>query len=480
MKSQILNLLKNNQTLPFLFVGSGLSRRYLGLENWEDLLKRFADMLNEGEYTYKIYRQQAESQVQWEGLLPKVAELIENDFNPFWYRDIRFDESRQRNKTLIEQNVSPLKIEISDYVIKKSTDNAKEYKNEIDLFRQLGKKSIAGVITTNYDLFLENTFEKFTTYIGQEELLFSQIQGISEIYKIHGSASQPDSLVINEKDYLNFSENNAYLAAKLMTIFLEHPVIFLGYSISDNNIENILKSIVKCLTQEHLEVLKKRLIFIEWNEDGREEISTYSKSFEGTKSVEMTRIRLKSFEVLYQALLENKAKYNVSMLRQLKEDIYEDILLNNGNFDVERIIYDTLPILFKSNSNKLPFYKYLSNFNDSLPLEVEKNIRINFDDLLNATIIKNRDRNSSRNYTIYQLEQHYSLSKCLQNLAYLKPERIDVDELKELLISVFKQHESSWETFTQGEKSDFKRAIRIYDLLKYGKKKSPSQSLHEV
>jgi hypothetical protein len=35
------------------------------------------------------------------------------------------------------------------------------------------------------------------------------------------------------------------LAAKILIIFLEHPVIFLGYSISDKNIENVLKAIVK-------------------------------------------------------------------------------------------------------------------------------------------------------------------------------------------------------------------------------------------
>jgi len=126
------------------------------------------------------------------------------------------------------------------------------------LFKKIGEKSVASVITTNYDSFIERNLKSFKKYIGQEELIFSNIQGVGEIYKIHGCSCDAGSIVINEKDYMGFEENNPYLAAKILTIFLEHPIIFLGYSLFDSNIKTILKSIVKCLSKEKLEMFKKR------------------------------------------------------------------------------------------------------------------------------------------------------------------------------------------------------------------------------
>ncbi len=520
MKQALLKRLKKTDHLPMLFVGSGMSIRYLGLENWKGLLRKFARLAADNEYAYEMYEQQAKGLDCKEGLLPKVAELIERDFNVRWFKDEQFRESRDQSADEISRSVSPFKIEIARYMSDISREHTPEYESEIALFKQLEMRSIGGVLTTNYDNFIEDLFPSYTKYIGQEELLFSTLHGISEIYKIHGCCSIPESIVINEADYADFTEKNAYLAAKILTIFLEHPIVFIGYSISDPNIEGILKAIVKCLSAENLDKFKERLMFVVRAKDGEaEEISTYSKSFEGGKSIEMTRIRLKNYEPLYQALLENQAKYNAPMLRRIKQDIYElvltnkptsrmrvmnleddkledvevvvgvgvladlgqkgytgmtadelyaDVVLDNRDFDIESIIGQALPTLLSHNSNLLPIYKYLSQYPDDLPEKVQAvQDKKSFDDLLSNTIKKNRRNHPCRQDSIAALRSKFPGAKCLQVLPHLQEKNIDVDELHDFLVHILTDNPSALSTGEQSFKTDLKRVIRIYDWLKY-------------
>src|SRR5690606_6641190 len=106
-------------------------------------------------------------------------------------------------------------------------------------------------------------FPDYKVYVGQEALLVSQPSNIGEIFKIHGCCSKPNSLVITKADYDGFSTKRAYLAAKLLTIFVEHPIVFIGYSLQDKNIQGILSSMVVALGDRAVERLHENLIFIQ-------------------------------------------------------------------------------------------------------------------------------------------------------------------------------------------------------------------------
>ena len=156
---------------------------------------------------------------------------------------------------------SALKISIANYLQNLNgnwlIDN--EYAEEIKLLNNL---NVDGIITTNWDTLLEQLLPDYKVYIGQDELLFCNPQSIGEIYKIHGCASSPESMILTQEDYESYNSKNAYLAAKLITIFIEHPIIFIGYSLADSNVRAILGSIVKCLGKDkigdlHYEVTKR-------------------------------------------------------------------------------------------------------------------------------------------------------------------------------------------------------------------------------
>src|SRR5690606_26648612 len=136
---------------------------------------------------------------------------------------------------------SPLKVSVSRHLLSLTqNDSDEDLRNEI---AKLKTARVNGIITTNYDLLCEQIFPQFKVYKSQSELIFSPLQEVGEIYKIHGCCTEPNSIVITEDDYHEYNRKNAYIAAKLLTVFLEHPTIFMGYSISDENIRTILSSI---------------------------------------------------------------------------------------------------------------------------------------------------------------------------------------------------------------------------------------------
>ncbi|MCH0561155.1 SIR2 family protein [Streptomyces sp. MUM 16J] len=165
--------------------------------------------------------------------------------------------------------------------------------------------------------------------MGQDELLFANPQGVGEIYKVHGSCSSPDSLVLTAKDYVTFEQRNAYLAAKLMTIFVEHPVIFLGYSLGDRNVMSILRSVAGCLKQENIEELRDRLVFVQWQPEAEPSVDPYSIMMDGGLSLTVLRVTVPDFVDVFTVLSELKRSFPAKMLRRLKEQVYDLVLTDD-------------------------------------------------------------------------------------------------------------------------------------------------------
>ena len=83
---KIEDVVEKFNTTPFLFFGSGMTRRYYNLPDWKGLLEHFAREIRDDEFAYSIYENRASKMDTPVGLLPKVAELIQTDYDEKWFR----------------------------------------------------------------------------------------------------------------------------------------------------------------------------------------------------------------------------------------------------------------------------------------------------------------------------------------------------------------------------------------------------------
>lgn len=327
IKDYLVELLKEKAAGAFLFLGSGFSRRYIGLEDWKGLLQRFCEPGKKFEYYLS----------KVDGDYPEAAKLLSVDFNERWWSEAQFESSRARHGARISTSSSALRVEICEYLssLTSSFPGGVLLNSEVDIIRRL---NVDGVITTNWDCFAEHLFPDYKVYVGQGDLLFASPQEVGEIYKIHGGCSDPESLVLTSDDYSLFSSRNPYLAAKLITVFVEHPVVFIGYSLSDPNIQSILRSISSCIGSKNVGKLRKNLIFLQ-RPDGDEQDSV-SESFYAIDSEQIPIVLVKTndFGKIYSALEHTKRKVPARVLRFCKEQMYE--IVKNGDTEKKISVVD--------------------------------------------------------------------------------------------------------------------------------------------
>lgn len=182
--------------------------------------------------------------------LPKVASEIEIEFNRLLESD-RNGKFKSINDRYYEYaasgnySASRIKIFISELVDLHETNNNESYATEMELFAK-ASRNIGSIITTNYDRFIE-TLIGFKPIIGNDILLSNPY---GSVYKIHGCVSHPESIVISESDYERFRVSNHLIRAQLISLFIHNPIIFIGYSISDENIRDILKTIFSYISKD--------------------------------------------------------------------------------------------------------------------------------------------------------------------------------------------------------------------------------------
>lgn len=413
-------IVRKNRT-PILFVGSGISKRYLyHYPSWDELLRMSFTKFETDMYQYQKYidscKRNNKSDFETNVFM---GTLIEEQFNKaFFDRRIRLNIGNKKNPSWVRRGISPYKMYLADFFRKQKLNRAPELLNELEQFKKL-KNKVSAVITTNYDTFLEDyVFPKdFKVFVRQHELFSADSYDIAEIYKIHGSATDAESIIITQNDYERFKESRKLIIAKMLTLFAESPIIFLGYSFTDEDVREIIEDFLGCLSDEQIADIRKHFVFISYRRNEQElveiertittkhgveipftEIQTdnygavYEKVGEITPGISPVRVRetrkvvktivdqnmtsaeaqsiIVGIDDLSDIDLSSKPlaiaigykenilnKYGYGLLED--HQIFEDIIFDNKNFDAEAMCSERFKSIAKTRL--LPVFKYTRN-----------------------------------------------------------------------------------------------------------------------
>ncbi|MCT8138595.1 SIR2 family protein [Anaerobacillus sp. CMMVII] len=510
--SDVFEKITKSLRLPVIFAGSGLAKRYTTNSfDWKELLiKCISEYCDDPINKYKEYKEDVEHSMTFQevnkfSVNEKIGTFVEKDFNKAYYR-------KEISSFTVEENQSPLKVYISKLLSDYQLNKDMNY--EIELFKQLNQKMLT-VITTNYDTFFEDIiFIKHEKIIGQNIFKKSEL---GTLMKIHGCVTRPETLILTGRDYEKFKKRRKVLSAKIINLFTENPVIFMGYSVSDENIKSILMDIFECLeTEEDFKSFQERLVIIIYdNEVNDPVVGTHSMQIDGV-SISMTKVTISDFAPLLEEM--NKLR-RITRLRDIQhikdlvyeivessegekrklvnlmsedeeydgdevvviigkeehvgdigakgiaaEDIYEDIVFNNLTIKKEKILMLSIPSLLKANSY-LPINKYIKG-SDINSISDERTLLIKemtSEKLLTNTITKDLDHYIQTEYLslneIYEADLpktkklHYLVLRCIFG-------EVETHELRQFI-------EEHYFTMMKSKPDDtiIKKMIMILDML---------------
>lgn len=300
------NLIRNNQ-YPILFLGSGISKRYLeNFQSWSDLLKSYWDQLFEGQNYYaKLHELTKNSPLPIDDqnfdANVQIADLIQVKFDDSFFQGLISVDGLSLQEAQ-ERRLSPFKVDLArklkKYDLKNNLDQI-EFQEFISL---LCKARI--IVTTNYDTLVEDLIKKYANrdvqvYVGQKGL-FDETMNWSEIYKIHGSVTLPESIVITKNDYAEYDKHSILISAKILSSMISSPIIFLGYSLTDRNVRKLLKDFSSQLPEEDTRKSANRILVIEFqaNQEQIKEEIINDKSLNFT----YTSIKTDNYTEIYRKL----------------------------------------------------------------------------------------------------------------------------------------------------------------------------------
>ncbi|QDW20478.1 SIR2 family protein [Flavobacterium sp. KBS0721] len=319
---EIQEFISQYRNHPILFIGTGISLRYLkNSYTWDGLLSKIALELTGNPEYYLDVKSHCHTNSTFDYL--KIANIIEEKFNSTLQED-RNGKFKHINDVFYEKmknsiSISRFKIYIAELFSK--IEFRDEMLEELKDLKKI-RKNIGSVITTNYDGLIENIFE-FTKLIGNNILLSNPY---GSVYKIHGCFENPEKIIITNNDYEAFDNKFELIRAQLLSLFIHNPIVFLGYSVGDENIKKILKTIFSYVepNSELATKIKNNFLLVEYGKDIDDlTISEHDIVLEGDLTIRINKIKTDDFSSIYNSISDLQLPVSALDIRKVQNIVKE-------------------------------------------------------------------------------------------------------------------------------------------------------------
>ncbi len=318
----IKDFIDNYTNHPVFFIGSGFSFRYVkNTYTWDALLSKICNELYGNDEKYLDIKSKCTDSTGFCSF-PKIATIIEKAFNEKLEND-RDGKFKRINDIFYESmrngiNLSRFKIYIAELFNKIEIKEDKE--KEITMLKK-ARKNIGSIITTNYDNLIEKIFD-FKPLVGNDILLSNPY---GAVYKIHGCVNDVSKIIITEDDYNRFDKQYELIRAQMLSLFIHNPIIFIGYSIGDENIKKVLKTIYSYVdpNTEIAEKVRKNFLLIEYEKDSmNQQITEHDIVIEGS-NIRINKLKTDDFLSVYESLANITLPVSAMDVRKVQSIVKE-------------------------------------------------------------------------------------------------------------------------------------------------------------
>ena len=111
----------------------------------------------------------------------------------------------------------------------------------------LANLPVQEIATTNYDRLFEEAAEASGRPVAVLPWEPASTKGGRWLVKLHGTIDPPRDIVLTRDDYLSYDERRAALGGIVQALLITRHMLFVGFSLDDDNFHRILHEVRKAV-----------------------------------------------------------------------------------------------------------------------------------------------------------------------------------------------------------------------------------------